>query len=177
MANLLTTFSVGFIVLVLVVCLPALVKFVNWIIKIVKQHNQNQQNAINTGRVLQQEDDAEEERFEKGEARIGNLEAREDKLETLLINQQKQIDTLIASDNLNIKYNIKRTWEKVCRQHLPIDAYDLDLLESRYALYAARGGNSWAKKMMEEIRKVATRTEVAPLRDEHKYYHEDEEDE
>ena len=177
MADLLTALPIAFIVLVLIVCVPQLIKFVSWIVKIVKQHNQNQQDAINQGRRLEQEDNAEEERFEKGEARIGDLEVREDKLETLLINQQKQIDTLIASDNLNIKYNIKRTWEKVCKQRLSIDAYDLDLLESRYALYAARGGNSWAKQMMEEIRKAATRTEIAPLRDEHKYYNEDEEDE
>jgi hypothetical protein len=32
------------------------------------------------------------------------------------------------------------------------------VLNARYAIYAARGGNSWAKTMMDEINKRATIT-------------------
>ena len=162
MDALLATVPVATIILVLIVCVPQIVKFVSWILSLAKMHKQNQQASFNAGRRAEQVENKEEERFEAGERRICLLETREDKLEQILLAQQKQIDSLVESDNLEIKHTIKRTWEKVCKFNQPIDAYDLSLLEDRFALYEARGGNSWAHDMMKEIRKKATTTTSIP---------------
>jgi hypothetical protein len=53
---------------------------------------------------------------------------REDKLEDLLLKQQVLIDSLVESDNLTIKRQIKKTWDKV-RITRNIDSYELNLLE------------------------------------------------
>lgn len=168
MTELLAMVPLATIILILIVCVPQIIKFVNWIISIVKKHQSNQQEAFEAGREAEQEEFEEEQRFEAGEARIGELEKKESNLELMMRNQQEQINSLVTSDNLNIKQTIKRTWEKVVKFNQPIDAYDLSVLEERYTLYASRGGNSWAKTMMEEIRKKATTTSPAPLKPEHK---------
>lgn len=168
MTELLAMVPIATIILILIICVPQIIKFVSWIITICKKHKQNQQTSFDAGRQAELEIIEEEQRFEEGEARIGELEVKEDKLEEILLKQQQQIDSLVTSDNLNIKYCIKRTWEKVVKFHQPIDAYDLSILEDRYAIYASRGGNSWAHDMMVEIRRQATTTTPAPLAPEHK---------
>lgn len=173
MTELLTTVPLVTIILILIVCIPQLIKFVNWIISIVKRHNNNQQEAFEAGREAEQEEFEEEQRFEAGEKRIGQLEEKESNLEIMMRKQQEQIDSLVTSDNLNIKSAIKRTWEKVVQFNQPIDAYDLSVLEDRYKLYASRGGNSWAHDMMVEIRRKATTTSPAPLAPERKHNDED----
>lgn len=165
MSTLLTTYSITTIILILIIAIPAIIKAVKWIIDIVKKHHQNQQEAFEEGYGAAQEDGELEERFEAGEKLMNELKAREDKLESILLNQQQQIETLAASDNLNIKQEIKHTWERVVKFRKPIDSYDLSLLEDRYKIYESRGGNSWAHDMMKEIRKVATTTSEVNKRD------------
>lgn len=159
MESLIPALGVANIVLVLLIFVPQIIKFVTWIIKLVRKHNENQREAYEEGYEAALEDDETEERFQAGEKYMKELGQREDKLETILLNQQQQIQHLTDSDNLNIKRTIKRTWDKVVKQHRAIDAYELSLLEDQYAIYTARGGNSWAKKMMEDIRRSATTTE------------------
>ncbi len=62
------------------------------------------------------------------------------------------LEWLNESDNLNIKYVIKRSWEQTVVEGKPLDHYEHELLEHRYAIYRLRGGNSWAEGMMNEIR-------------------------
>lgn len=163
MESLITALGVANIALVLIVFIPLMIKFVGWILKLVKKHQENQQNAYEQGYEAAMEDDETEERFEAGEKYMKELGVREDKLEQILLNQQSQIQHLTDSDNLNIKRTIKRTWDKVVKQGRAIDMYELSLLEDQYAIYTARGGNSWAKKMMEDIRSRATTTESVEI--------------
>lgn len=162
MSTLLTTYSITTIVLILIVAVPAIFKFVKWVIDIVKKHKSNQQEAFDQGYEAAQEDEEVEERFEAGEEFMRRLDEREDRLETLLANQQKmienqqtQINYLADSDNLKIKADVYETWLRVVKERKPIDAYELSLLNDRYAIYEARGGNSWAHDQMQEIRKYA----------------------
>jgi hypothetical protein len=83
----------------------------------------------------------------------------------MLENQEKMIELLIASDELSIKAWIKEqheTWMPLgC-----IDSQTFELLEARYKIYVDEGGNSWAKKLMDDLRGLPVVT-VIPLQDVH----------
>ena len=152
MAELLTTTPLVLIILVLVIMVPAIFKFVKWILDLVKKHKANQDAAEARGRALEHEDQEEEERFERGEARIGELEEKEDKLEKLLINQQKQLDYLLDYNKNAIRAQVYKMWKKVIA-HKPIDVQEYELLEESFELYQKTGGNGKTAARMAEIRK------------------------
>lgn len=153
--------NLALIIIILLVTLPAIARFIEWVIKIVQKVKDSRQASFERGQQSIVEQGTIEERFEDGEERIEDLEKREDKLEDLLLKQQVLIDSLVESDNLTIKRQIKKTWDKV-RITRNIDGYELDLLEQQFAIYKARGGNSWAESMMREIRAIATTTRAIP---------------
>jgi hypothetical protein len=77
---------------------------------------------------LERADEQEEERFINGESRIGVLEQEVSELKEIAQNQQKLIELLIQSDELDIKSWIKTQHER----WMPlgyIDSQMLDLLE------------------------------------------------
>jgi hypothetical protein len=65
-----------------------------------------------------------------------------------------------STNELDIKSWIKAQHEKWIFKGC-IDSQMLDLLEQRYAIYTAEGGNSWAKKLMDELRALPTVTVVS----------------
>lgn len=151
--------NLALIIIVLLVCIPSIVKVIEWIAKLIQKIKSFRQNEFKRGQQAVIQQDTIEDRFEDGEERIEELEMRECKLEDILRKQQQQTDSLIESDNLNIKRQIKKTWDRV-RITRTIDSYELDLLEHQFRIYQARGGNSWAEGMMKEIRAIATTTSV-----------------
>lgn len=156
MATLLTTYGILPVVLILIIGIPAILNCVKWILDLIKKHKANQQEAFNQGRVAAQEEDALEERLEAGEEKMADLDERESTLEQILRNQQEQIAALTASDNLNIKQEIKRVWVKTIQFKQSIDYHDLEILNEQFRIYKARGGNSWAEQMMHDINTRAT---------------------
>lgn len=150
----LTAQNIGMVILVLIVMVPQLIKSVQWVLKVVKEHKKNQKEAFEAGQAAQAEECAVEERFEAGEAKIEKLIQEESAILKSLDSIQKCLEWLNESDNLNIKYIIKRSWEKSVIEGKPLDHYEFDLLEHRYAIYRMRGGNSWAENMMNEIREA-----------------------
>ena len=150
----LTAQNIGMVILVLIVMVPQLIKSVQWVIKVVKEHKKNQQDAFRAGQAAQAEDEAIDERFTSGEQKIEMLIKEESAIVTSLDSIKKCLEWLNESDNLNIKYVIKRSWEQTVVQGKPLDHYEHELLEHRYAIYRLRGGNSWAEGMMNEIREA-----------------------
>lgn len=150
----LTAQNIGMVILVLIVMVPQLIKSVQWVLKVVKEHKKNQKEAFEAGQAAQAEECAVEERFEAGEAKIEKLIQEENAILKSLDSIQKCLEWMNESDNLNIKYIIKRSWEQSVIEGKPLDHYEFDLLEHRYALYRMRGGNSWAENMMNEIREA-----------------------
>lgn len=148
----LTAQNIGMVILVLIVMVPQLIKSVQWVLKVVKEHKKNQKEAFEAGQAAQAEECAVEERFEAGEAKIEKLIQEESAILKSLDSIQKCLEWMNESDNLNIKYIIKRSWEQSVVEGKPLDHYEFDLLEHRYAIYRTRGGNSWAENMMNEIR-------------------------
>lgn len=150
----LTAQNIGMVILVLIVMVPQLIKSVQWVIKIVKEHKKDQKEAFEAGQAAQVEETAIEERFEAGETKIEQLLQEESAILRSLDSIQKCLEWLNESDNLNIKYVIKRSWEQSVVEGKPLDHYEFDLLEHRYSIYRLRGGNSWAEGMMEDIREA-----------------------
>lgn len=153
----LTAQNIGMVILVLIVMVPQLIKSVQWVVKIVKTHKKNQKEAFEAGQASEAEEVAVEQRFTAGEQKIEKLIREESAILKSLDSIQQCLEWLNESDNLNIKYVIKRSWEQSVIQDKPLDHYEFDLLEHRYAIYKMRGGNSWAETMMEEIREARKR--------------------
>lgn len=150
----LTAENIGMVILVLIVMVPQLIKSVQWIINVVKQHKKNQQEAFEAGQEAQADEDAVEERFTAGEEKIEQLIKEESDILKSLTSIKQCLEWLNESDNLNIKYVIKRSWEQSVVAGKPLDHYEFELLEHRYAIYKMRGGNSWAEGMMKDIREA-----------------------
>jgi len=148
----LTAQNIGWVILVLIVMIPQLFKSVQWILNIVKAHKKNQKESFQAGQADQAKKEEVEERFEAGEEKIEQLISEESNILASLESIRQCLEWLNESDNLNIKYVIKRSWEQTVVEKRPLDHYEHELLEHRYAIYRLRGGNSWAEGMMNEIR-------------------------
>ncbi len=148
----LTAENIGWVLLVLIIFVPQLLKSVRWIVNVVKEQKESHQEAFEAGQVAQQEERAIEERFEADEQKIDQLMQERGALLESLDSIKQCLEWMNESDNLNIKYIIKRSWEQTVVEGKPLDIYEFDLLEHRYAVYKMRGGNSWAENMMKEIR-------------------------
>lgn len=148
----LTAQNIGMVILVLIVMVPQLIKSVQWVLKVVNEHKKNQKEAFEAGQADQAKTEEVEERFEAGEEKIEKLIQEESAILTSLESIRQCLEWLNESDNLNIKYVIKRSWEQTVVEGKPLDHYEHELLEHRYAIYRLRGGNSWAEGMMNEIR-------------------------
>lgn len=148
----LTPQNIGMILVVLIIFIPQLIKSVEWIIRKVKEYKKSHKEAFEAGQEEAAEDNAIDARFQAGETKIEKLLCDEKNIQTSLDNINQHMAWLSESDNLNIKYVIKRSWEQSVVEGKPLDHYEYDLLEHRYSIYKLRGGNSWAEGMMKDIR-------------------------
>lgn len=159
MAALLAQFSLETIIIISIAALAGAFKLYSWAQKMYQKKLSDDAAKIQQGRELQKRDTAQEERFEGGEARIAKLETAIVTLTNIANKQQDQIDLLIQSDELNIKTWMKEQHEKWMPKGF-IDNYTYDLLEQRYAIYTKEGGNSWAEKIMSDLRSLPVVTIV-----------------
>ena len=159
MAALLAQFSLETIIIISIAALVGAFKLYSWAQKMYQKKLSDDAAKIQQGRELQKRDTAQEERFEGGEARIAKLETAIVALTNIANKQQDQIDLLIQSDELNIKTWMKEQHEKWMPKGF-IDNYTYDLLEQRYAIYTKEGGNSWAEKIMSDLRSLPVVTIV-----------------
>ena len=151
MAELFSTFGVGTVVIILLVGIPAIVNFITWCKGIWKKRSTFAQENYEHGRKDEANKESKEHRLQNHEAELAALKANLAALTTINTNQQKQIDLLIVSDRLSIKAWIKEQHEKWTRCGY-IDSQSLELLEDRFKVYTKEDGNSWAEKLMNEIR-------------------------
>ena len=147
------------VIIVLIVCIPTLIKWIKAIIGYIKSVKTEREALIEEGRKIERASQAANDRFSAGEARITKLESEEADLETRLQTQEKLLSLLIESDQLNIKAWIKSQHEKWMAKKY-IDSQSLDLLEARYKIYVREDGNSWAEKLMNDLRALPIVTTV-----------------
>lgn len=159
MGELLGTFSLETIIIILCVAVPAIIKGINWVIKTVSAANKRKKELKGIGAQELLEEQEIEDRFEAGEERISELESEEKQLKTLLKKQQQQIDLLIQSDELDIKAWIKQQHEHWT--HIgAIDSESLSLVLDRFQVYTKEGGNSWAERMVKDIKALPIVTAI-----------------
>lgn len=165
MADLIAAFGGGTVFIILLIAIPAIIKCIEWCKKIWAVREKFKQENINRGKELELAEITQENKEQEQESRIKVLETSIEKLTTIIEIQQQQLDLLIRSDELDIKSWIKMQHEKWI-VHQCIDSQTLDLLEQRYAIYQEEGGNSWAKKLVDELRALPTVT-VLPVAEMH----------
>ena len=165
MVGLIETFGLGTVVIILLVGIAAIVSFIGWIKKLWRERESFRQANINAGRSAAQAEQAEESRFVSGESRIAQLELLVKQQGELLKEVKETNERLIRSDKLAIKTYIKEqhdTWvPKGC-----IDGQILELLEERFEIYKEEGGNSWAERLMKDLRALPV-VVVIPNQEEH----------
>lgn len=163
MLELLSTFSLETVIIILFVGIPALFKLIGWCKKIYKEREDFKQENVNKGKAIEKKEEQKEARLSNGEARMTQLEADVRDLKTIAERQQELIELLIASDELDIKSWIKMQHEKWMPRQC-IDSQTLDLLAQRFEIYEREGGNSWAEKLVNELKALPVVT-VIPTRD------------
>lgn len=151
MAELFSTFGVGTVLIILLIGIPAIVNFITWCKGVWKKRASFAQENYNHGRQDEAQLESKENRLQNHEAELAALKANLAALTTINTNQQRQIDLLIESDKLSIKAWIKEQHEKWTRCGY-IDSQSLEVLEDRFKVYTKEDGNSWAEKLMNEIR-------------------------
>lgn len=160
MAELISTFGIGTVIIILLIGIPAIVNFITWCKGLWAKREKFKQDSIEQGRRQEAQKEQKEARLQNDEARFKMLEDAYLEMKKMNEIQNEQIALLRESDKLSIKTWIKEQHEKWIKLGC-IDNYTLDLLEERYAIYAKEGGNSWAKKLMDELRALPTVTVVA----------------
>lgn len=153
MAELISTFGIGTVAIILLVSIPAIINFITWCKSIWAKREKFKQENIDKGRAIAVAQEAEEHRFESGETRMAQLELMVTELAALAKEQKKTNDRLIRSDKLAIKTWIKEQHDIWMRKGC-IDSHVLELLEERFEIYKEEGGNSWAEKLMNELRSL-----------------------
>lgn len=160
MVTLINTYGVSIVVIILLVAIPALVNFIQWCKNLWAKRQEFQSANIQMGRQMEAAEEQNEARLTNGEQRMSQLETDVSELKAIAERQAQLIELLTKSDELDIKSWIKAQHEKWIIKGC-IDSQMLDLLEQRYAIYTAEGGNSWAKKLMDELRALPTVTVVS----------------
>ena len=151
MAELFSTFSAETIIIILLVAIPSIIGFIQWCKNLWSKREQFKQENIEKGKALEATAEAEEHRLSDGEAHIKALEEAITAFKTIQENQDKIIQRLQRSDQLAIKTYIKEQHDIWMVKGF-IDSQTLDILEQRFEIYEEEGGNSWAKKLMDDLR-------------------------
>lgn len=144
-------YPIWMVIIIAVGTLVGLYRFIVWAKKTWEQREAFKKAAFQEGVEKQRQIDiqAEEEAAEK--QKIQTLEANLATLTKILEKQQEQIDLLIQSDELNIKAWIKAQHEKWIALQC-IDSQSLELITQRFEIYQDEGGNSWAERLVEDIK-------------------------
>lgn len=97
-----------------------------------------------------------EEKIENVDAILEKLDKIEKKTDQRFDAQQQVLDLLVASDKDAIKAFITRQYHYFVQNKGWIDDYSLDCIERRYQHYKAQHGNSFIKKLMQELQALPT---------------------
>lgn len=165
MAELIAGMGVETILLVLIVAIPSIIAIITWCKKVWNQREIFKQENIEKGKQIEARAEAKEARLQEGESRMQQLESDVQDLKTIAERQSQLIELLIRSDELDIKSWIKTQHEKWVPRNC-IDSQTLDLLEQRFAIYTQEGGNSWAARLVADLRSLPVVT-IVPIADIH----------
>lgn len=151
LATLASTYGFGVVLLILIVGIACLIKIITFCKDLWSKRQKFIETNVNKGKAIEAKHEAEESWQKAKEAEIQALKDNVKLLTTIVAQQKDQMDLLVESDMLATKAWIKQQHDIwVPRQC--IDSQILDLLESKHKIYKKENGNSWADKLMEELR-------------------------
>lgn len=121
-------------------------------------------NKVNQEVQRNQDEITEEQRIEFLEYEVNQLKEDQEKIKNDMANYQKndcesfsslnqKLDKLLQSDLAAHKSWFSRMHEETTKRGW-ISKYDLESLESRFAIYKDEGGNSFVKDLVEEMRNL-----------------------
>lgn len=91
---------------------------------------------------------------EKGYKKIAaQIDEIQQEYQQMFAQQQKVLDTLIASDIDDIKSDIVKQYNVFINQGW-IDPFSLDAIEKRFQHYQEEGGNSYVENLVEKLRQL-----------------------
>ena len=163
LVEFLSAFSGWSVILIILAAFIVTYKIIDWCKKTWAKREEFKTEQYRKGAQKQHEIDVHEEEVLAEKKKIENLEKSIALLTELCAKQQTQIDLLIKSDELSIKAWIKEQHEKWIALQC-IDSQSLELLTQRFEVYAQEGGNSWAEKLMEEIKALPVITVIPVTR-------------
>lgn len=159
--QLLATYNIGTVLIIAILAIVGIYKLIVWCKKTWAQREAFEEENIKKGAEAQLQKDQANEHQREEEHRLKTLETAVARLVEMSEKQQSQINLLIESDQANIKAWIKEQHEKWMGIGA-IDSQSLELLEKRFSIYEKEGGNSWALRLMEDMRGLPLIT-VVPI--------------
>lgn len=147
----LSNYPVWLVILIGVVTIYITITVIAWAKELWKKRQSFRQNAVREGEKHQALLDQERAVEEEKEARIQRLEDSLVELTQICKEQQGEIKMLINSDKLSTKAWIKEQHEKWISLQC-IDSQSLEIICDKFETYTEEGGNSWAGKLVEEIK-------------------------
>lgn len=159
--EMLSSYNIWTILMIGVAFIVGIIKLIEGAKKLWQKRQDFQQQNIAKGIEKEQKKEAQEHRLECEQREIQDMQSQLNLLLQIIEKQQEQIDLLIQSDELDIKAWIKNQHEKWMALQC-IDSQSLELLCHRYEIYAKEGGNSWAERLVDDLKSLPVVT-TAPL--------------
>lgn len=151
--DFLSAYPLWAVLVIAIITIYATVTTIGWIKGLWQKRKTFQQNAMHEGEVHQAQVDQQHAEERRQDDRIKLLEDNLKELTTMAKESQKQTDMLIRSDKLSTKAWIKEQHEKWISLQC-IDSQSLELICDRFEIYKEEGGNSWAEKLVNEIKEL-----------------------
>ena len=155
--TLLSAYPVWTVLIIAVASILSILKIIDWCKKLWAKRAEFRNKAILEGEKIQADEDAQKKAEEEKEARIAALESSVTQLNTMVAQQQEILQLLVESDELDVKAWLKAQHERWIALQC-VDSQSLELICQRYEIYKREGGNSWAEKLVEEIKALPTVT-------------------
>lgn len=157
--QLLSDYPIWTVILITVASIIIILKVVDWGKKTWQKRQEFRNAAILEGEKIQQQEDLALKEKNELKSRVEQLEQQNAQLLEILNKQQIILDLLKESDELDIKTWIKAQHDKWVPTGC-IDSQALELVCQRFAIYQKEGGNSWAERMVEDIKQLTIVTNI-----------------
>lgn len=163
-ADLVSSYGIGVVFLIFIVVSACVIKIITFCKDLWAKRQKFIDANIEKGKRIEAAEEAETLQHTSQDTKIKNLEGNIGLLTDAVNELKKQNELLLKSDMLATKAWIKEQHDiwvpKQC-----IDSQILDLLEAKYKIYKQEKGNSWAERLMEDLRALPLITVIPVDRD------------
>ena len=158
------TYGFGALIVIFIIMTACVIKIITFCKDLWAKRQKFIDANIEKGKKIEAAEEAETLQHTSQDAKIKNLEDNIGLLADAVNELKKQNELLLKSDMLATKAWIKEQHDiwvpKQC-----IDSQILDLLEAKYKIYKQEKGNSWAERLMEDLRALPLITVIPVDRD------------